>query len=100
MLDAIERRRTARRHPVIPETIATRDAARALAGDLVGHMWFLARFHGFRLPAYVFWLVWRAPVGLYRLARVITEAIVPSEARPLRAAAVRERAAGDDVHPV
>ena len=54
------------------------------------HLWFLVQFHGFRLPGYAALLVWRAPVGLYRLARTITEAINPSEARPLRQAAVRK----------
>ncbi len=90
LAEAIERRRLARRHPVIPETIATRAAARALAGDVAGHWWFLARFHGFRLPGYAARLVWRAPVGLYRLARLLVALVAPPDERPLMSAAVRK----------
>lgn len=95
LTDAIERRRAARRHPVIPETIATRTAVAALAVDVAGHGWFLARFHGLRLPAYAAKMVWRSPVGLYRLAKALVEVVVPTEARPLRAAAVRKEDAAE-----
>lgn len=36
LLDAVERRRNGRRHPVIPGVIATRDAAGVLALDAAG----------------------------------------------------------------
>ncbi|MBN9101788.1 MAG: cell division protein FtsK [Pseudonocardia sp.] len=95
LVDAIERRRLARRHPVIPEIVATREAARALAGDLGGHVWFLARFHGFRVPGYAARLVWRSPVGLYRLARVLVALVTPPDEKPLMSAAVRKEDAGE-----
>ena len=57
LVDAIERRRAARRHPVIPETVATRDAARALMLDMAGHVWFLMRFQALRAPGYALQLV-------------------------------------------
>lgn len=95
LIDAIERRRAARRHPVIPEAIATRGAATALAGDLVGHLWFLLRFHGLRAPGYTVKLVWRAPVGLYRIARSLVDVVSDAEERPLLRSAVRRDSVED-----
>ena len=89
LVDAIERRRTARRHPVVPEVLATRDARWALLRDLAGHAWFLARFHGLRAPLYALRLVWRSPVGLWRIARVLVDVVGDGEQRPLLRAAVR-----------
>lgn len=95
LADAIERRRAARRHPVIPETIATRTAARALVVDVAGYWSFLVAYHGLRSPGYAAKVVWRSPVGLFRLARALAEVVVPTEARPLRAAAVRKEDAAE-----
>ena len=89
LADAIERRRAARRHPVVPEMVATGAARRALLLDLLGHGWFLARFHGVRAPGYAAHMVWRAPVGLYRLARVLIDLVSDAEERPLLRSAVR-----------
>lgn len=95
LADAIERRRAARRHPVVPETISTRAAAQALALDLAGHMWFLLRFHGIRVPAYAVKLVWRSPVGVWRFAKLLFDVVGDAEERPLLRSAVRRDDVGD-----
>jgi DNA segregation ATPase FtsK/SpoIIIE, S-DNA-T family len=89
LLEAIERRREARRHPVIPETIRTRDARAALLADLAGYAWYLARFHGLRAPVYAARCAGRAPVGVWRIARVLLDVVGDAEPRPLMQAAVK-----------
>jgi DNA segregation ATPase FtsK/SpoIIIE and related proteins len=86
--EAIERRAAARRLPVIPEAVSTADARRALLADLAGYWWHLARFHTLRAPAYAARVAWRAPVGLYRLARLLVDLVADAEERPLLRSAV------------
>lgn len=89
LTEAIERRREARRHPVIPETVASSSARSALLRDLAGHGWYLARFHGVRLPVYAGRLVTRAPVGFWRVSRSIYNVVADVEERPLMQSAVK-----------
>jgi hypothetical protein len=69
LIDAIERRRVARPHPVIPEAVATRGPPQPRAGRRLGQ----PRVVPGPLPPAVHTprLAWRAPVGLWRLARLV-----------------------------
>ncbi|MDN5856284.1 MAG: cell division protein FtsK, partial [Actinomycetia bacterium] len=81
--------RAARRHPVVPEALATRAAAAATAASVAGLVWFLLRFHGVRIPVYGWRLLYRAPVGAWRVARALAVLLGDVEQRPLMRSAVQ-----------
>lgn len=95
LLDAIERRKEARRHPVIPDTFRSRESAAAVFADLVGFWWYLARFHGLRAPMYAVLCGWRAPVGVWRIARTLVDVVGAAEERPLLWSAVKRDEIGE-----
>lgn len=91
--DRITAHREATKQPVVAEWVREREQRAPIMRWAAGYSGHIVLFHLLRLPLYQLKLVWRAPVGAYRVLRAIFDALTDTEGRPLRISAVER----DDV---
>ncbi|WP_158842915.1 FtsK/SpoIIIE domain-containing protein [Saccharothrix deserti] len=90
-----ERLRGQQRRPLVASWLRSWEEFNATAVWVCRHYAHTAAFHLLRSPLYALRLLARAPRGLGRVLAAMGRWIIDAEARPLRAAAVREENAGE-----
>jgi S-DNA-T family DNA segregation ATPase FtsK/SpoIIIE len=81
--------RDAQRRPILPGWLRSRSEFTGNLTWAVGLTGHSALYHGLRLPKYAGKLAWRAPVGVYRVARGYGRWLFDLEGEPVRQSVVR-----------